>query len=146
MKIAITGHRNFTDVELMSNVLKTLKLRYMDMELICGGARGLDTFGAEWAMRYGVPFRLYYPFPYNDEVNKLLKQYAIEVKELYDKYEHNGQFQERNKAMVDVCDFLVAFWDGRKTGGTTNCIIYARRTLKPIVIVRYKGELLYANS
>jgi len=39
--------------------------------------------------------------------------------------------QERNQWMVDRCDGVIALWDG-STGGTKNCIDYAKRVDKPI--------------
>jgi len=34
-------------------------------------------------------------------------------------------YQERNKKLVDSSDFLLAFWVGKKRGGTFNAIKYA---------------------
>ena len=45
---------------------------------------------------------------------------------------HNGPYnntcmQERNEYMVDLANELIAVWDG-KSGGTANCIRYAKET------------------
>lgn len=42
------------------------------------------------------------------------------------------KMQVRNKWMVDHCDQVLAMWDG-STGGTGNCIQYAKKVGKPIV-------------
>jgi nucleoside 2-deoxyribosyltransferase len=42
--------------------------------------------------------------------------------------------QDRNIWMVDHCDALIAVWDGT-SGGTANCVGYAKRVGKPIVYI-----------
>lgn len=42
------------------------------------------------------------------------------------------KMQVRNEWMVDHCDLLVALWDG-SSGGTGNCVRYARRVGRPTV-------------
>lgn len=41
-------------------------------------------------------------------------------------------YQKRNEAMVDKADSLIAVWDG-SSGGTANCVAYARSVDKPMV-------------
>lgn len=36
-----------------------------------------------------------------------------------------GAYQKRNEFMVDYADGVIALWDGRKHGGTFNCLRYA---------------------
>jgi uncharacterized phage-like protein YoqJ len=43
--------------------------------------------------------------------------------------------QDRNQYMVDWCDLLVAVWNG-DMGGTRNCIEYAKKVKKPILLFR----------
>jgi hypothetical protein len=43
-----------------------------------------------------------------------------------------SKYQERNERMVDEADFLLAFWVGRRKGGTFNCMKYANRRSKLI--------------
>jgi len=42
---------------------------------------------------------------------------------------------ERNHYMVDWCDLLIAVWNGTK-GGTSNCIDYAKKVGKPILLLK----------
>ena len=42
--------------------------------------------------------------------------------------------QKRNEYMVDKCDILLAVWDG-SAGGTNNCVKYARKLDKEIIII-----------
>lgn len=43
--------------------------------------------------------------------------------------------QKRNEYMVDKCEVLLAIWDG-SSGGTGNCVNYARKKNKEIVILK----------
>jgi uncharacterized phage-like protein YoqJ len=42
--------------------------------------------------------------------------------------------QKRNEYMVDKCDKLLAVWNGT-TGGTHNCIKYAKSKGKEIILL-----------
>lgn len=49
--------------------------------------------------------------------------------------EYNAyKLQIRNEYMIDNCDLLIAVWDGSK-GGTCNCIKYAEKLGKKIIII-----------
>ncbi len=41
---------------------------------------------------------------------------------------------KRNKWMVDNCDLLIAVWNGT-SGGTANCVNYAKSINKQIIII-----------
>jgi len=45
--------------------------------------------------------------------------------------------QKRNEYMVDNADIVIAVWDGTK-GGTCNCVRYAKKLGKDIVIINPK--------
>lgn len=66
------------------------------------------------------------------EVNKI-----IIVSELSDYSSSNTykQLQLRNEYMVDQTEVVIAVWDGIKSGGTWNCIEYAQKQNKKIIIV-----------
>ncbi|MCY9308781.1 SLOG family protein [Bacillus inaquosorum] len=60
--------------------------------------------------------------------------------------------QKRNEYMVNQCDVLIAVWDGHTTGGTYNCVQYAKKKEVGIVfvnpnelIVEMTGDLLKSN-
>lgn len=46
---------------------------------------------------------------------------------------------ERNRFMVDMSDGVIAVWDGT-TGGTGNCVAYARKMGKPICRIDPKTQ------
>lgn len=48
---------------------------------------------------------------------------------------HPAKMQKRNEWMVDNCDTLIACWDGNKKGGTYNCVRYAQKVGKEIIVI-----------
>jgi hypothetical protein len=63
--------------------------------VFCGGARGVDTFGADYAKVMGIPV-----------------EYHIASWEIYGK---RAGFM-RNEFMAANADALIAFWDGKSKG------------------------------
>lgn len=60
---------------------------------------------------------------------------------------HPSKMQIRNIWMVDASNYVIAIWDGTKSGGTWNCIKYALSTGKLVfaiqaVGVRWEGSWL----
>lgn len=113
---------------------------------ISGMALGADTWWAMALVDYGVPLHSYVPFPRQSSpwtdadkaVYTSLLAAADKVVTVCDKY-HPWAFQKRNEAMVDALvddeDCLLACWTGKESGGTWNCIRYARRQGKHIYYV-----------
>ena len=44
--------------------------------------------------------------------------------------------QIRNRWMVDNSDLVLAVFDGKKEGGTWNCVKYAKSKNKEIVVIK----------
>lgn len=63
---------------------------------------------------------------------------ADEIITLSDKY-YNGCYQVRNKFMVDNCDYVFTWYDG-KSGGTRNTVDYAAKKGKKIFNLNEKCE------
>jgi uncharacterized phage-like protein YoqJ len=53
-----------------------------------------------------------------------------------DKY-YPAKMQKRNEYMVDNADIVIAVWDGTK-GGTYNCVKYAEKLSKKIIVINPK--------
>jgi len=49
---------------------------------------------------------------------------------------HPSKMQTRNEWMVDRSTYVIAIWDGVSTGGTQNCMNYAKTQGKPILLVQ----------
>lgn len=110
MKLAIIGSRNYPPINIEA------QLKYIPDTIISGGARGADTYAREFAQKHNLNL--------------------IEFLPEYDKYPPKIAPLKRNELIVDACDCLMAFWDG-KSRGTKYTIDYANQLHKPIKIVNY---------
>jgi len=116
MKLAIVGSRTFNDEDLLHNII----MGYMwkedwSLTIISGGATGADSLAKEFAETYGYNY--------------------IEYPAEWDKYGKSAGYK-RNKLIVDNCDIVLAFWDG-KSKGTKHTIDLAREAKKPTFIVYF---------
>lgn len=117
------------------------------VNVVTGGALGVDQALAEAVASHrvvdGIAFRsvIVLPFPPKvlgaswrpEEVARLerLVATADEVRgPLADTYQ-TWVLHARNKAMVDISAMVVAFWSGKRAGGTYACLTYALTRAKP---------------
>ncbi len=109
MKLAIIGSRNCPKLKLEDY--------FEDIPdvIVSGGARGADTYARDFAHNHNLKL--------------------IEFLPEYEKY-GKGAPLIRNKLIVENCDCLLAFWDG-KSRGTKFTIDYARQLGKPVKIVNF---------
>ena len=107
MKLAIIGSRTCPPVDIESY------LKYIPDTIVSGGAKGVDTYAKEFAIKHNLKL--------------------IEFLPDYEKYGRKAPL-ERNKLIVDECDCVLAFWDGTSRG-TKFTIDYAKEKNKPIKII-----------
>ena len=155
--IAVTGHRtpqiNFeylarpydetTDAVIwVKKALEIVISERINEDFIVGGAGGVDTWAAEEALRQGGRVHLYIPctnFSLNwpqasrDRLHGIASK-AATVRVVTPMPYQPWMMQRRNEAMVDDCDRLIAVYNG-SPGGTRNCMEYAARKGKPIILV-----------
>lgn len=108
MTLAVIGSRNCPPIDLGA---------YLDCQpdaIVSGGAKGADTYAKYFAERHGIKI--------------------IEFLPEYEKYGKRAPLV-RNKLIVEACDQVLAFWDG-KSRGTKQTIDYAESKGKPIKIIR----------
>jgi hypothetical protein len=116
VKIAIIGSRSFNDKDKLELAINELNL---DIDtVVSGGAMGADKLGEEWARNKGLKVELYLP-----EWSKYGRSAGI----------------IRNKAIIQSCDFCLAFWDG-KSKGTNSSIIHCQKLKKPFLIIKFSKE------
>jgi hypothetical protein len=108
MKIAVVGSRNWA---MRIIVYKELDAIYPS-EIVSGGAEGPDKVAEAWAYVHLVPCKVFKP---DWSIGK--QAGAI-----------------RNKQIVDYCDQLIAFWDG-KSKGTKISIDMAKKAGKLFKVV-----------
>lgn len=116
MKVAIVGSRGFTDYNLLCEVMPGLDVSVS--QIISGGARGADSLAEKYATDNDIPVLV---FPADWDLGK------------------NAGFV-RNQLIVDACDVLVAFWDG-KSKGTLDSISKGRRKNKNVIVINYTKTL-----
>lgn len=106
--LAIIGSRTCPPIDI-SNYLT-----FTPDTIVSGGAMGVDTYVREYAKKNGLKLIEFFPN--------------------YEKYGRCAPLV-RNKKIVDTCDCVLAFWDGKSKG--TKCTLeYAKEKGKPITIVR----------
>lgn len=101
MKIIIAGSRDisrsdFSDI-MFSDTPQKIIYEYPgnEIEIVSGHAKGVDTFGEEWARRNELPIKT---FPAD------WAKYGKSAGPL------------RNGQMADYADMLIAIWDGKSRG------------------------------
>ena len=99
MKLAIIGSRTCPPVDIEAY------LKYIPDTIVSGGAIGADTYAKEFAIKHNLKL--------------------IEFLPDYEKYGRKAPLV-RNKLIVEECDCLIAFWDG-KSRGTGHMISFAKR-------------------
>ena len=108
MPLAIIGSRDCPAVDIEEY------LDEMPDAIVSGGARGADTYAREYAIKKGI--RL------------------IEHLPDYKRYGKAAPLV-RNRLIIDDCDKVLAFWDG-KSKGTKYAIDYAEKMGKPVRVIR----------
>lgn len=120
MKIIIAGSRNLVDkkkiIPIIANGLSEIcsseGISKQDIELVSGGARGIDTIAQEFAQMYNIKFTL---FVANWEYFGKRAGYI------------------RNEKMAKYADALIAIWDGQSKG-TKHMINLAKKYNLTVVI------------
>ena len=126
IRLAVVGSRGFTDQDFVYRKLNDLLRLYTfpwEVQIISGGARGVDTLAKKYAVAMGNP---YLEFPAD--------------------WAKHGRAAGmiRNSEIIRQSDEVVAFWDG-KSAGTRDSIfkaIDARKTLHIYFFDPQTGEPL----
>lgn len=108
MKLAIIGSRNINNIDISKHI--TLN----PSQIISGGAKGVDTLAADYAAINNIGL--------------------LVIKPDY-KAHRQGAPIRRNEKIVQLCDQVLAFWDG-SSRGTKYVIDYAQKLGKHVTIVK----------
>jgi predicted Rossmann fold nucleotide-binding protein DprA/Smf involved in DNA uptake len=114
VKILIAGSRDYPRLDFVRDMVKSFD---PDTTVITGGARGVDKAAEEAAIARGLRVETYRP------------RWGAQGR---------GAGIIRNRLMVNACDQVVAFWDG-KSAGTKSTIEFAKATGKPLVVYMLDG-------
>lgn len=113
MKIAIVGSRTFQNYDLLVDKLLPFHLAGLFDMIISGGARGADLLGEKYATYYEIETAIFKP---DWDIDGKVAGFI------------------RNQRIVDACDMVIAFWDG-KSSGTQDTIEKAKIARKPTYII-----------
>ena len=148
---------------IMKNLAKIISVEISENDFksfIFGGALGIDQMAFDVVLKLIHQFDLLYmeiavPFKtqahkwnvedkvrYNSQIvlaDKVtyvdtLQQYKID--NVDEGIYHPAKLTIRNNYMVDNCDKLIAIWNGDYKSGTGNCVKYAEKMGKEILIVK----------
>lgn len=113
MKIAIVGSRECGDAKKrLAEIHELIVLHDRKCTVVSGGARGIDSLARFAAKSMGCQYQ---EFPAD-----------------WDRFGRRAGFL-RNQEIVDACDEVHAWWDG-KSRGTAHTIGVARKTGKKVTI------------
>ncbi len=139
-KLAFTGHRHLKYEDVVEE-LEFLSRNFPGAIWITGGAVGLDSHAARYALDHGIPLWLILPFPpavmgkkWSQKDRDFLARCVKECAKLsvLSPVYNVSIYQRRNERMVDLSDALAAFFDG-SPGGTANCVRYAQAVHHKII-------------
>lgn len=154
-KFPFSMDREDKDYKKFENALidKILKLSKDNCRIFYSGmAMGFDIIAAEIVLMlkeaYDTPLKLVCVLPFENQsetytsfwrrrYEKILRQ-ADEVIVLSKEY-YQGCYQDRNIYMVDKCDYVLTWYDG-KQGGTRNTLDYAAEKGRHIFNANAKGS------
>lgn len=149
MVVGVTGHQNLPPLAVPSIAahIKRELARAAKLEGICSLAAGADQLFATLVLKAGgslhvvIPSRHYETtFSKIDELanyRKLLDCAAVVEEIDYDEPSDTAFF-EAGQRVVDVCDRLIAIWDGkpaRGVGGTADIVRYAQRRHRDVSVI-----------
>jgi hypothetical protein len=111
MRVIIAGSRTITDMDLLESAI--IESGFDISEVVCGGARGVDELGKQWAKKSRLPYKL---FPAKWQLHGKQAGFI------------------RNTEMSKYAEALIALWDG-SSKGTKHMIRIAYQNIE--VYVKY---------
>lgn len=124
MKLAIVGSRTWTDeiklgVTVYSFCLNN-KIDRLQLTIVSGGANGADKLAEQFAAIWGISTIIHKPD--------------------YDQYGRYDAPKIRNQLIVNDCDYLICFWDGKSTG-CMDAVDKASKAGKGVTVVRNESTI-----
>ena len=113
MKLAVVGSRGFVNKHRIYLELYKFFKKYPDLELVSGGARGVDTIAEHFAKDVGIPIKVFHA--------------------QWDLYGRSAGYK-RNHLIWDYADQGIAFWDGESKGTAHSFELAKERNKKLLVI------------
>jgi YspA, cpYpsA-related SLOG family len=119
MRTIIAGSRDITEDKWLKLAISLCG--WKPTVVLCGGARGADAIGKDWAEANDIPVEIY--------------------PAKWDKYKFAAG-PIRNEKMARKAEALIALWDG-KSAGTKNMIKLGRKYKLRVFVQRCGGQTLF---
>lgn len=150
--VSFTGHRpsklgGFKTpnpiYDFVNSSIEEVLIKLQPEKAISGMALGVDIWAAEICLKLGIPLIASVPFvgqekiwpqESQDKYHAVLNQ-AVEKVIVCEGGYAAWKMQKRNQWMVDRSEIVIAVYDGSASGGTANCVNYAKQQNKKMVII-----------
>lgn len=128
-----------------------------ELAFMSGMALGVDLWAAEmvlFAKEQGLPVTLHAAIPCAGQDRVWPRSSQVQYKSILDQCDSSVTLSERytaacmqarNVYMVDHSNAVIAVHNGKQSGGTWNCIQYAKEAKKPIVYVALEHQPTYSD-
>ena len=117
MNIGIVGSRRWKNRAAIESLVKTLP---PNTTVVSGGARGVDSWAAEFARKRGLKVKEFLPdLPSNGNP----------------RWEYTKAYHARNRQIVEYSHVVYAFVAPDRKGGTENTIKHAKELGVPVNII-----------
>ena len=137
MRLAIIGSRDFVDFKMAEDVFfrhfySIYHIHKQSLEIISGGCpSGGDAIGKALALKYKLNY-IEFPAKWEDLT---LKPCIIKKNSAGREYNALAGFN-RNRDIIENCDFVLAFWQNQSKG-TANSLKIAKGLKKPTMIIYF---------
>jgi uncharacterized phage-like protein YoqJ len=145
--LEVQEHHNKILVEIQHYMIRYMSVGF-GHEFVTGMAIGADQIFAKAAIglkESGFSLKIIAAIPFVGQERKWPKQSQKQYNDILKQCESYivspggygiHKMQVRNKWMVDRSQHVLAIWDGIESGGTWNCIKYAKSLGKFIIVLR----------
>jgi len=151
--VGVTGHQNMpaAAATYVRGKLASRLVSINDLEGVCSLAAGADQLFADIVLDHGGKLRVVIPshgyegtFQTDADRSRYLRLLGVASKRICLDYPKPSEdaFFAAGRAVVDMCDYLIAIWDGEKArghGGTADIVAYAGKRKKRTEIIWPKG-------
>jgi hypothetical protein len=140
MIVAWTGHRPdlFADPPAARAAVDSTArelAQHSNVRFLVGGQRGVDTWAALAALANGIPYSLVLPLDaetFARDWSAAHRSVLARIVRSAQEVRVAGGYTERNEALAQTAELLVAVWTRTAGGGTAETIDLARRAGTPI--------------
>lgn len=135
-RIAIVGTREFNDYSILKDIMTSLFSGINIVEIISGGAKGVDTLAKRYAEEKDIPLKEF--LPAWDNIDR--KGAIVKVNRWGKKYDAGAGFR-RNQLIIERANVILAIWNG-KSKGTKSSIDIAVKLRKNLSVYDYEKDTM----